>query len=156
VRAVGVPTLGLAAFALLPFEGAIWPLTAIAGLAAGVLALPLAARQVERIATSDHPLAEALAAVAVVATVVLVGFAAGYFALASHTDEISGLETKVDAMYFTVVTLGTVGYGDIVPVGQWARALVAAQILFNLTAVGLSIRWIAKATTERRRTVADG
>jgi voltage-gated potassium channel len=154
-RSAAVPVVGLAAFALLPFRGAFWPLTASAGGLAVLLVLPLTARQVTRIETSPHPMAEAIAAVTTVATVVLVGFAAGYFSLAVHTEQMAGIETKVDAFYFTVITLGTVGFGDIVPVGQGARTLVAVQILFNLTVLGLSVRWITRATTDRRRAAED-
>ena len=56
--------------------------------------------------------------------------------------QFRGLETKIDAVYFTVVTIGTVGYGDITPIGQGARVAVTLQILFTLTVVGAAIRII--------------
>jgi voltage-gated potassium channel len=67
-------------------------------------------------------------------------FALGYFYLARSTDQFSGLETKTDGLYFTVSTLGTVGFGDIHPVGQAARAIVTAQIVFNLVFLGALAR----------------
>jgi hypothetical protein len=39
-------------------------------------------------------------------------------------------------LYFTIVTMATVGYGDIHAVGQFARGLVTVQIVFNLIFVG--------------------
>jgi hypothetical protein len=134
-------------------------LSVFAGIVAVVATIPLAARRVARISRSPYPMAEAATAVALVVSVVLIGFSMGYFALGVHTDQIDGIETKVDAFYFTVVTLGTVGFGDIVPVGQGARALVSAQILLNLSALGLAVRWVLRAANERREHVssqADG
>ncbi len=66
----------------------------------------------------------------------VVVFATAYLALAQRPGEFSGLRTRVDALYFTVVTMATVGYGDIVPVGQSARLLVVAQIVYGIVFVG--------------------
>jgi hypothetical protein len=64
-------------------------------------------------------------------------FALGYYVLANSTDDqFNGMETKTDSLYFTITTLGTVGFGDVHAVGQAARALVTAQIVFNLVFVG--------------------
>lgn len=64
---------------------------------------------------------------------VLVVFAFLYYTLAVNTvDQIRGIETRLDALYFTTVTLGTVGFGDITAVGQLGRGLVTAQILFDV------------------------
>jgi hypothetical protein len=145
--------VGLLLYAVVPFDGGLWPVTVVAGLVAVVAALPLAARRVARISQSASPMAEAATAVTLVASVVLVGFSAGYYALATHTEQIEGIETKIDAFYFTVVTMSTVGFGDIVPVGQGARALVAAQILLNLSALAFAVRWVLRAANERHEDV---
>ncbi|MEU6123697.1 potassium channel family protein [Streptomyces sp. NPDC047123] len=58
-------------------------------------------------------------------------FASAYFVLARQPGEFTGLRTRVDALYFTVVTLATVGYGDITPTGQSARVLTILQILYS-------------------------
>jgi hypothetical protein len=64
---------------------------------------------------------------------VLVVFAMLYYTLAVNTDDqMSGITTRLDALYFTTVTLGTVGFGDITAKGQLARGLVTAQILFDV------------------------
>lgn len=79
-------------------------------------------------------------------------FALGYYVLArSADDQFSGLETKTDALYFTVTTLGTVGFGDIHAAGQAARALVTAQIAFNLVFVGA----LASVLTSQLRRQAE-
>lgn len=62
----------------------------------------------------------------------LVVFASAYLALARQPGQFSGLRTRIDALYFTVITMSTVGYGDISPAGQHARVVVMLQILYTL------------------------
>jgi hypothetical protein len=50
-------------------------------------------------------------------------------------DQITGLETKTDALYFTLSTMATVGYGDVHAEGQFARGLASALIVFNVVVV---------------------
>jgi hypothetical protein len=42
---------------------------------------------------------------------------------------VTGTPTAADLLYFSVITLCTVGYGDIVPVSQVARALTVLESL---------------------------
>ncbi|MFI2433575.1 potassium channel family protein [Streptomyces sp. NPDC018693] len=58
-------------------------------------------------------------------------FSAGYFVLAGRPGEFAGLRTRLDALYFTMVTLATVGFGDITPTGQAARVVTVVQILYS-------------------------
>ncbi|MDO5065322.1 MAG: potassium channel family protein [Actinomyces bowdenii] len=51
-------------------------------------------------------------------------------------DQFTGLATRTDALYFTITTISTVGYGDIHAVGQSARALVTMMIVFNIIFLG--------------------
>jgi len=44
-------------------------------------------------------------------------------------NEYSGIHNFQDALYFSVVTTSTVGYGDITPIGYFARWLSVIQIL---------------------------
>jgi voltage-gated potassium channel len=63
---------------------------------------------------------------------VAVVFALGYYVLALSTPgQIAGLQTRTDALYFTLSTVATVGYGDVHAVGQLARGLVIVQIVFD-------------------------
>jgi voltage-gated potassium channel len=69
--------------------------------------------------------------------IVIVAFATAYYMLAESTSgQMAGLDTRLDSLYFTIVTMATVGYGDIHAAGQFARGLVTAQIVFNLIFVG--------------------
>ncbi len=58
-------------------------------------------------------------------------FSAAYYALARQAGEMRGLHTRLDAVYFTLVTLSTIGYGDIAPIGQSARTVAVVQILYS-------------------------
>jgi len=59
-------------------------------------------------------------------------FAAGYWAMATRHGQFVGLQTRLDALYFTGVTMATVGYGDVHPSGQVARAVVLVQLVYTL------------------------
>ncbi|MET8894768.1 potassium channel family protein [Streptomyces albogriseolus] len=58
-------------------------------------------------------------------------FATAYQGLAQSPGEMDGLTTRLDALYFTLITLATVGYGDITPRGQSARLVAILQILYS-------------------------
>jgi voltage-gated potassium channel Kch len=80
-------------------------------------------------------------------------FAAAYYILAKQPGEFTGLRTRVDSLYFTVVTLATVGYGDITPRGQTARVVVVLQILYSfvfLTAAGTALGQQLRSRVVRR------
>lgn len=61
--------------------------------------------------------------------------------------EVTGLDTRTDALYFTLSTMTTVGYGDVHAEGQIARALVCVMIVFNIVVVASLVR----AQTSRQR-----
>ncbi|WP_370664994.1 potassium channel family protein [Streptomyces sp. IBSBF 2507] len=78
-------------------------------------------------------------------------FSATYYALAKEPGQFSGLHTRLDALYFTVVTLATVGYGDITPRGQAARLVAVLQITYSF--VFLTAAATALTTRMRDRVV---
>jgi len=55
-------------------------------------------------------------------------------------DQIAGLSTRTDALYFTLSTMATVGYGDVHAEGQLARGLVSGLIVFNVVVVASLVR----------------
>jgi voltage-gated potassium channel len=59
------------------------------------------------------------------------------------------LHTKTDAVYFSVSTLATVGFGDVHPSGELARAAVTIQILFNLVFLGAAVATISGLWRQR-------
>lgn len=69
--------------------------------------------------------------------------------------QFADLHTKIDALYFTVSTLTTVGFGDVHATGQLARAAVTVQMVFNLVFIGLSagiVSGFLRARATRRNT----
>lgn len=151
MRAIVTPVAALVLYFTLPMDGARWILSAGIGLLATFIAVPYAVRRVIKISVATHPLAEALAVISLMVSMIIVGFAAGYYNMAIRTDQFPGIHTKLDALYFTIVTIGTVGYGDITPTGQGARALVSTQIMINLTLIGTVIRLLGRAASDRRQ-----
>lgn len=68
-------------------------------------------------------------------------FALVYAAIAYYQpDQIVGIEDRTDALYFSVTIVSTVGFGDIHAVGNEARLLVTAHMLFNLIYLGTALR----------------
>ena len=55
-------------------------------------------------------------------------------------EQLAGLGTRTDALYFTLSTMTTVGYGDVHAEGQLARALVCGLIVFNVVVVASLVR----------------
>lgn len=115
----------------------------LASLAAGSGLTVLLLRQFRR---GADPIAR-LASLAVL--VVCSSAAAVYILGAQMTGQFEGVVTRTDALYFTVITMATIGYGDIHPVGQGARVLVTLMVVFDLLFVGAL--GSALATQLRRR-----
>ena len=67
-------------------------------------------------------------------------FALTYYVIQS-TDptQFTDMVTRTDALYYTVITLGTVGYGDVHAVGQLARVVSMIQVAFDLVVIGALI-----------------
>jgi voltage-gated potassium channel len=75
-------------------------------------------------------------------------FALAYYLLAVHgTQQMVGIETRLDALYFTASTMATVGYGDVHPVGQLARGVATAHIVFDVVFLGLVAQLAGRALT---------
>ena len=80
-------------------------------------------------------------------------FALGYYALEQgDPDQFAEMSTKTDALYFTMSTLGTVGFGDVHATGQIARGLVTIQIAFDLVFVAALVSVL---TTQFRARAAE-
>lgn len=114
-----------------------------------VLLLLLYVRGLRRIRTAQAPVLRSLALVVVLVSTFLVVFAYAYLSIETRDpDELSGLVTHMDALYFTVTVLTTVGFGDIAPTGQVARMVVTLQMLISVAVLGVLVR--AAITTGRQ------
>ncbi|UYM04787.1 potassium channel family protein [Solicola gregarius] len=79
-------------------------------------------------------------------------FALTYFLIEVNAPaEFDGLLTRTDALYYSVVTLGTVGYGDIHAVGQIARVATIVQVVFNLVVIGALLAVSSSLLADRLR-----
>ncbi len=132
VQAAGVATM-VTAYFLLPLDrlGPRRPALSwlLFGLALTLIAL-LLLRQVVHVLLGRPDVRPGLVIPLLMSLSVLV-FATAYQALAQRPGELDGIATRLDALYFTVVTLATVGYGDITPHGQAARLVTILQILYT-------------------------
>ena len=91
-------------------------------------------------------------AVMIVETVLL--FATTYMTVSAQPGQINGLNTPLDAVYFTMTTLMTIGFGDISAEGQVARGLVLTQMIFTVLLLTASVRLLTSLV--RALTVEEG
>ncbi|WP_044559583.1 ion channel [Azospirillum sp. B4] len=70
-----------------------------------------------------------------------------------HQFMIAGTPQKIgfaESLYFSVVTLSTVGYGDIVPVGSFIRVIVAAEVVVGMLLLLFGFNAIFSYSSSRR------
>ena len=134
----------------LPMEGSLWPIGAIAGPLAAIGLAPLTRRHLRRVLVSERPFLDVALALSIIAEVLILGFATTYWILATHSpDQFEDLVTRTDSLYFTVTVLATVGFGDVHPVGQLARAVTTLNMLTNLVILAFSVRLLTWAAQHR-------
>jgi hypothetical protein len=79
----------------------------------------------------------------VLLTITVMFFSWADESVAKLPGQFAQLTNKTDALYFNISTLATVGYGDVHPTGQLARAAVTLQIVFNLIFLGTAVSVIS-------------
>jgi voltage-gated potassium channel len=100
-------------------------------------------------ADTEHHLDGLLLAIALV----WVTFSLTYYVMSlQQPDQVDGLDTRLDALYFTASTILTIGFGDVHAVGQAARALVLVQMGFDVVFVTAAAQVISNRL--RGRTTA--
>ena len=81
----------------------------------------------------------------------LLAFALGDYVIArSRPGQFAGLETRIDALYFSLTTLTTVGYGDVHAAGQVARVAVCVQMVFSIGVIATGVSLVVKQLSQRR------
>ncbi|MEU3844761.1 potassium channel family protein [Streptomyces sp. NPDC028635] len=116
-------------------------------LACGLLAVAgVFAWEAHTVMRSPHPRLKATEALAATVALYLVLFAGIYYLLErSVTGSFSEALTKTDALYFTLTTFSTVGFGDITARSQAARVVTMIQMAGGLMLVGVAARILAYA-----------
>lgn len=98
--------------------------------------LGVAVWEVVRILRSDLPQLRAAEAIGVLVPLFIVLFSAIYLVMSTDgTGQFTETLTHVDALYFTVTVLATVGFGDIAAVTQGARIVVTIQMMLDIAIV---------------------
>ncbi|GGM06227.1 potassium channel family protein [Micromonospora yangpuensis] len=86
----------------------------------------------------------------------LLAFAlADYVIALSAPGQFVNLRTRIDALYFALATLTTIGYGDVHANGQFARVAVCLQMVFSIgviaTGISLVVKQLIRPPRRRRR-----
>ncbi len=105
-----------------------------------VTTIPLAVSRLQRVLNSERPAFEAAEALVQLLAMLLTGFAAVLYGMNRDGSQVTGLDTRIDAIYFAVTVMSTVGFGDIHAESQAARVVVTLQIIFDLLFVGVAVR----------------
>ena len=78
---------------------------------------------------------------------------AGAYAL---RDQFDAVETLTDAIYFSVVTASTVGYGDVTPSSQLAKLFTLSALVLNVASFAVALGVLFTPAIEARLTNALG
>lgn len=144
-RAVLIAVGLVTAYYLLPLDegGSAAAALIVCGLVAVLLVFAWEVRVITR---SPHPRLRAIEALTATLVLFLVLFASAYYLLdRSAPDSFSEPLTRTDALYFTLTTFSTVGYGDITAHSQTGRVLTMLQMTGGLLLVGVAARVLASA-----------
>ena len=110
----------------------------------------LIALEVRSILHAAQPAIRAFQAIAVIAPIFLVIFAITYLGLShSNGQNFNQPLDHISAIYFTLVTFATVGYGDIVAKTDGARLAVMVQIFLDIVFIGVIVRLLVGAVQRR-------
>ncbi|MFB6665804.1 potassium channel family protein [Streptomyces parvus] len=145
-RAVSVAVGLVTAYYLLPLDERLTPGMAVL-LTSGLLAVLLVfCWEVRAITRSPFPRLRAVEGLAATLVLFLVLFAAFYYLLErSEPGSFSETLNRTDALYFTLTTFATVGFGDITARSQTGRVLTMVQMAGGLLLVGVAARVLASA-----------
>jgi hypothetical protein len=145
-RALATLAIFVVAYYLLPFDK-LSDAQSILLLVLGVLGVILiVVWEIRAILNAKYPAMQAVEALAVIAPLFLLLFSVGYYLLERSTPgSLSQPLTRTNALYFTVTTFSTVGFGDITPKSQGAQVMVIFQMLADLIILGFGVKIIFSA-----------
>lgn len=133
-------------FAALPVDGA-QSTSSLLALAAGLVVLVLLVGvRVRQILRDTRPRLRAAEGLALVVPLFVALFAWTYLLLSqAEPTAFSEPLNRIDAAYFTLSILSTVGFGDISAQNDLARLLVSAQIVLTFTLLAGVVRLMLEA-----------
>jgi hypothetical protein len=157
VRAALSTAALIALYYLIPLRDLHGAVTVVVFIAALVGVVVIVAWQVQAIFRADYPGLQAIEALATVIPLFLLVFSASYYLMAYHAHgSFSQPLTRTEALYFTVTTFSTVGYGDITPTTDTARVVVMIQMMADLAIIGFGVKLLVGAVETRRRESREG
>jgi len=152
VAVLAVVVVATVAYYLIPVPGRMRESSWAIMFCCGVLALGvLIALAIWRLLAAGETVRVRALGLLLVLTVLF--FAWADYSIAQLPGQFRDLHTKTDALYFTVSTIATVGFGDVHAAGQLARAAVTVQIVFNLIFLGAAVAMISGFLKERARRI---
>ncbi|MEU0374374.1 ion channel, partial [Streptomyces sp. NPDC006283] len=157
-----------AALARVPVGAVVRPLVTVTGLTVAYYLLPMDATgdsgsvaalvlgmvgvavlfgwHMRAITLSPYPRLRAAEAIASTLSLFLLLLSTAYYLLEhSNPGSFSESLNRTDALYFTLTTFTTVGFGDITAVSGPARVMTMLQMLGNLVLVGVAGRMVVHA-----------
>ncbi|HEY8302524.1 MAG TPA: potassium channel family protein [Jatrophihabitans sp.] len=144
LRAVSVTAVVFLLYFTLPFSNRGAVETGFALAVALVAFAGLMVWHAHAIAQAPYPLVRAVVALFTSFPIFIVLFSSVYFMIDEYSKgSFSQAMTRLDALYFTVTTFATVGFGDITAVSEPARIITVVQIVLDLVLLGLVVRVFA-------------
>jgi hypothetical protein len=145
----------VAVYFLVPLEGSIG--LRLAAYAAGLaLVILVVGRQLRRhLRSRDADIRIDSLALAIVLAILL--FALTYYAVGTaEPAEFNGLQTRIDALYYSLTVATTTGFGDVSAQGQLARILVSVQLVFNIVILATAAPLLTRTIRSRKISQAQG
>jgi voltage-gated potassium channel len=151
LRSLASVAVLVTAYFLLPFTRLLNGRLIVEFAAGLVLVIVVLAVQTLATLRSRYPLLRSVEAMATTIPLFLVMFSTTHY-LINGLDPGSYSEpmTRFDAMYFTMTTFATVGFGDITPVSVPARFVTLLQMIGGLVLVGVVARVLISAARLRQ------
>jgi voltage-gated potassium channel len=141
LRALLTAALLVAGYYLLPLDKASDLASLALLVGGGIVLIGVIVWQVRSIIKSPYPGIRAIQSLATVVPLLLLTLAATYYLLEqASAGNFSQPLSRTDALYFTVTTFTTVGYGDITPVSDVARLVVVGQMITDLVVLGFGVK----------------
>ena len=154
LRAALTTTILVTAYVVMPFTLISQARYLTAFLIGAAVVLAVLAAEFSRTMRSPYPRLRAVEALLTAGPLFIVLFATSHYVI-GQLDPTGYTEpmTRLDALYFTVTTFATVGYGDISPASQIARLVALVQMVCGLVLVGVIAKLlfgIAQESDQRR------
>jgi hypothetical protein len=149
-RAVLVAVGVIVVYGLIPFDRSSTGDIFLVGLAAVVIIVLVNVFELRAVSLAEFPTLRAFEALSLSLVVVLVAFASMYLVLTN--DNAAAFDETLNhtgALYFSLTTLTTIGYGDIVPVSDIARKVVMAQMVIDVLVIGVFVRLVVNVVRAR-------